>query len=126
MDRKGIGESMKIQLHLACNNDNGNHTGLISAVEVLDTIYLEGEPVSLTIGHGAMSITGMRFDLNGYGRWVGNICWDCATLESADVATIINYLRTLGWSCTEAESGLFDKFHAGQEITAKELEELQR
>lgn len=116
---------MNIQLHLACNNDNGNHTGVVVAAEVLDTIYLEGDPVSCTAtSPSVLNIAGLSFNLKGYGRWVGNICWDCATLESTHVATIINYLRTLGWSCTEAESSLFDKFHSGQDITAQELEAL--
>lgn len=115
---------MKIHFHVATNDDNGNHTGLVTVVEVSDVIYLEGEPVTCRPDVKTFKIAGLSVPLHGYGRWVGNMCWDCALLESADIATIINWLRTLGWSCTEAESSLFDKFHNGRDITAEEIEAL--
>lgn len=112
-----------IKLHFACNDDNGNHTGIVEAVEIEDVIYLEGEAVSLTLGqHNIINIAGLSFDISGYSRYIGNICWDCATLETAYAATIINYLRTLGWFCTEAESKIFDKFSSGQDITVDDLD----
>lgn len=116
---------MNIQLHFACNDDNGNHTGLAVAFEVMNTIYLEGDSISFTVQGNILSIAGLSFNIYQYNRYIGNIIWDCATLESQHVAAIINMLRVLGWTCTEAESVLFDKFHAGQDITAQEIEELQ-
>ena len=117
---------MKMQLMLAVNDyRNGAHTGQVDQVEVdnLD-LCLEGEPVSCSYTPGKLEIDGLLFDVVGYGNWAGNWCWDCATLESVHVAKIVNHLRSIGWSCTEAETSLFDAYHTGENITAKMLEDL--
>ena len=116
---------MKMQLMLAVNDPrNGAHTGQVDQVEIDDLIYLEGEPVSCGTDGYSLEIDGLRFNLKGYGVWVGNMCWDCATLESVHVAKIVNHLRSLGWSCTEAETSLFEAYHDSKPITAKMLEDL--
>jgi hypothetical protein len=117
---------VKMQLMLAVNDHrNGNHTGQVDQVEVDDLIYLEGEPVSCNVNERQnLEVDNLRFYLENYNTWVGNICWDCATLESADIAKIVNYLRLIGWDCTEAETSLFDAYHDGEPITAKMLEDL--
>jgi len=115
---------MKMQLMLAVNDDNGMHTGQVDQVEVDDLICLEGEPVSCIYLPCALMIGSLWFEHKGYQTWVGNICWDCATLESVHIATIINYLRSIGWDCTEAETSLFEAYHNGNPITAKMLEDL--
>jgi len=116
---------MKMQLMLAVNDNNGMHTGQVDQVEVDDLICLAGEPVPCSTHlPRALRINSLRFKHKGYQTWVGNICWDCATLESAHIATIINYLRSIGWDCTEAETSLFEAYHNGKPITAKMLEDL--
>jgi len=118
---------MKVELMLAVNDENGNHSGEVDAVEILDWINLEGDSVPCYLSHQNKFLiidNSLSFDLRGYATWVGNIIWDCAILDSVHVATIINYLRRQHWNCTEAESGLYDKYHSGEEITAEWLEEL--
>lgn len=117
---------MKMQLMLAVNDPrNGAHTGQVDQVEVdeLD-LCLEGDPVSCVYLPHAIMVCGLWFNHKGYQTRVGNWCWDCATLESVHVAAIINHLRSIGWDCTEAETGLFDAYHNDVEITAEMLEDL--
>jgi hypothetical protein len=117
-------QQMKLHLMLAVNNEYGNRVGQVDRVEIDDLISLEGEPVSCVYLPQAVMVGSLWFNHEGYQTWVGNICWDCATLESKDVAAIINYLHKLGWSCTEAETGLFEAYHNDESITAKMLEDL--
>jgi hypothetical protein len=115
---------MKMQLMLAVNDCNGVHTGQVDQVEVDDLIYLEGEPISCSHTLFELEVDSLLFKFSNYGTWVGNMCWDCVTLDGAHVAKIVNHLRSIGWSCTEAETSLFEAYHDGETITAKMLEEL--
>jgi hypothetical protein len=116
---------MKMHLMLAVNDSNGAHTGQVDRVEVDNLIYLEGDPVSChALWPRTFEIDGLHFNLKGYKAWVGNMCWDCATLEHVHVSKIVEHLRSIGWGCTEAETSLFEAYHNRQPITAEILEDL--
>jgi hypothetical protein len=121
---------MKMHLMLAVNDHHtGNFTGQVDQIEIDDLIYLEGQSASCQVQFHRprwLEIGGLRFNLKGYRRWVGNICWDCATLEHIHVPRIIEHLRTIGWDCTEAETSLWEAYRDGQPITAKMLEDLMK
>lgn len=118
---------MILQIMLACNDPNtGNHLGQVDQIEVPDYILqAEGPPVSCELlDSWRLELAGHTYKLKGYGTWVGNWCWDCATLPSVYVAEILKHLRSLGWSVIEAENSLFEKWQAGERITAGDLERL--
>lgn len=118
---------MKMHLMLAVNNHrNGRHTGQVDQVEIDEPdLCLEGKSVSCSYTPGKLEIDGLHFNVIGYGNWAGNWCWDCAMLEHIHIPRIIEHLRSIGWSCTEAETSLFEAYHNDRPITAKMIEDLQ-
>jgi hypothetical protein len=55
-------------------------------------------------------------------RHAGNILWDSAEMDRAEVTRLLNHLRKLdGWTCLSAETSLFRAWER-REITAADLE----
>jgi hypothetical protein len=121
-----------MQLHLAVNDDDGNHTGRVAVVQVVDLFELEGPGAydHMADTHcqhaaGTLTIGERSWPIDGYATWVGNIVWDCAHVSADVVAEIVNYLRTLpDWDCIEAESSLYDKWNRRELFSGGELAEL--
>lgn len=115
---------MRIGVMLAVNEPA---TGLMSdrvpAVKIGDEVLsLEGAALPCSVRRNRLTIDGLKLHLSGYQIWVGNWCWDRAELESAAVARLVNHLRSRGWTCTDGESNLFDRYTCGAAITAQDLE----
>ena len=132
-------------VQLATNDDAGNHLGSVVLIEIDDLITLEGpglydidsdgppadpcdecEYQAATTEHGPrLRIKDRTWPVSGYMRYTGNVCWDAAGLALADAVDLLNYLRGLKtWDCTEAEHGLYAKWHAGEDLTVADFERL--
>jgi len=124
---------MKVKLMLRVNSEkNGVHLGKVDQIQILDLMDLEGKLLECYAASGTLVIDGLRFNLKGYANWVGNWCWDQATVEHVHVPRILKALMDNGWwlneaqSEPEADSGLWEMWHRGQVPTADELLALMR
>lgn len=124
---------------LACNDENGNWDGKVRKIDI-EELDLEIEifgfpedgipyqvrkPEERWQGKGGPYIRIGDFreiTTYSYGRYVGNIHWDCAVCLPPEVAELINHLiATKQAHCTAGECEIFDKLNAGQPITAHDL-----
>ena len=118
---------MSVRLLLCVNHPaNGEPTGRIVALEILDVIALEApEPAPACLirpSRGLVRLAGRTYRLLGYAAWVGNWCWDEVALAEEDAVDILDRLRkTERWACTEAESGVYRKWERGEKIVAEDL-----
>lgn len=117
---------MKFLLTFACNNpNNGMDTGKVDAISFgsADTLELYGKTLRLRqVDDHHIRIGHITLPHKGYRTWVGNWCWDGAWVETEDAARLLRYLRLHGWECESGEVGLVEKFEAGQEISAEDIE----
>src|SRR4051812_39830985 len=109
---------------MLCVNDWRNGMGLcrIEKVSIDETIELEGpygwegeEDESELIGTTpfdanatTVTIGGATFRHCGYREWVGNWCWDSATMDPRTVLDLLNHLKRLEWDCHLAADSLFE------------------
>lgn len=129
-----MGTEQLLTVSFCCNDDCGNLLDGVMDVEVDDLIQLEGPsifseilsevvgttPIAWTIR--IVEVAGAEFRHHYRRRYVGNSQWDSAKMLKAEVARLLNHLRTLdGWSCTEAEASLFEAW-GNREITVEDLE----
>ena len=112
---------MEIRLMIAINDYWGNPTFQVDKVDIDDLISVEGKPVPCHPSKWKLELDGLKFNIKGYQRWVGNICWDCVTLEHPHVARILNHLQGKEWQVEEAETTLFEQWRAGEYITPGRL-----
>lgn len=124
----------RLTVHFCCNDDHGNPQLVVEQIEVGELILLEGpawfdEDLAELVGttlirwtNIGLWIGGRWFRHHGRGRYVGNIHWDAAVMDRAEVARLLAYMRTLeGWSWVEAETSLAEAWAKG-EITVEALE----
>jgi hypothetical protein len=122
----------RLTVSFCCNDDDGNLLAVVSAVEVGELIQLEGPtefdgddlpattPIAWTLRIVEVAVAVFRH--RGRKRHVGNILWDSAEMDRAEVVRLLNHLRTLGgWSCLSAEASLFEAWER-REITVEDLE----
>lgn len=123
-----------MQLMLAVNDEHGNPAGQVVGLAVGDELLeLEGPgyfgdapgdtfEYQRLIEPKVIYINQCAWPVAGYASHVGNVMWDMVEIAPAILADLLNYLRGLGhWNCTAGESGLFDKWHAGQAFAADDL-----
>jgi hypothetical protein len=122
----------RLTVSFCCNDRHGNLVDLVDSVEVGELIQLEG-PMEFdgdeSWGTTPIAWTGVGFWLSGRWfpsydrrRYAGNLCWDSAAMDRAEVVRLLNHLRKLdGWSCLSAEASLFDVWEKG-EITVADIE----
>jgi hypothetical protein len=122
----------RLTVSFCCNDDAGNLLDVVAAVEVDDLIQLEGPTdfdddnlpgtTSIAWTIRIVEVAGAAFRYHDRRRFAGNLLWDSAAMDRAEVARLLNHLRKLdGWSCLSAEASLFNAWEKG-EITAADLE----
>jgi hypothetical protein len=120
---------MTVRLYLAVNDHrNGEPTGRIRALDILDVISLEApEPPPTCVIYPYrtpphLEIDGYPYWIEGYTSWVGNWCWDAVTVSDDDAVDILDRLRkTERWTITEGERGVYGKWKRGEKILAADL-----
>lgn len=119
-----------MQLLMACNDDNGNHQGFAEQIQFeMDdnfdpVLELEGVisceivfRVSRGVTTGRLRLSHRWFPIEGYGTWVGNMCWDAARITTETAAAIANYLLALKkLDCVAGQVELYEAWNAGQPI----------
>lgn len=127
-------QTKPIHVMFCCNDHrNGSPTGRVSAINLgealgLECVVLGGEP---TYSHGGDSVRIGRksFPAKSYSEWVGNWCWDAAWMTPEAVADLLAHVQGLHWrehrkfAAQHGYTPLFDKWLAGERITAEELTE---
>jgi hypothetical protein len=116
-----------LTVNFCCNDpDNGRATGRVDTIDADGLIRLTGPDLTYRVnvsGPGTLRVGRRLFAHHGYREWVGNWCWDAARLTADELARLVNYLRERGWGCEEAETTLFERWEAGEAITADHLTE---
>ena len=100
---------MTYRVMLCCNDDRGNITDRVCAVDIGDReIALEGPNRKLGLGKNRTKIGRRWFASRGWHTWVGNIMWDATSMSLETARELVSYLLANGWSVTEyAEDGPF-------------------
>lgn len=124
------------RLAMACNDHrNGNYKGVVDAINITDEsgdgLHLVGErPLSCGIEKSTNSgtyrflhIGHLRLRIHSYARWVGNWCWDEASMDDAELAKAVNYLRKRGWCCEGGYIGLTEKYESKELFTSEDFKE---
>jgi hypothetical protein len=122
----------RLTVSFCVNDDAGNLLDVVSAVEVeglirlwgpaiFDGVELSGTtPIAWTIR--IVDVAGVEFRHHGQRRFAGNLLWDSAEMDRAEVVRMLNYLRKRGgWSCMEAEVSLAQVW-GEREITVADIE----
>lgn len=126
------------RLAMACNDHrNGSYTGHVSTIHIADShgdvLLLAGDrPLSCGVSRSPNSnklrnlrIGHLRLRLHSYSTWVGNWCWDEATLDTDDLAKVVNYLRKRGWHCEGGYAELFNKYESGAEFMSTDFKQVK-
>ena len=103
---------MNVIISLATNDDHGNDTGRVSAIQLgnggIDLQWGEiGSEPRYSVRGGLLHLSRRRFKiLGGKHEWVGNWCWSAVTMTAQETARFLNYLSLDDrWHC---EGGLCD------------------
>lgn len=124
------------RLAMACNDyRNGNYKGVVDAINIADEsgdgLHLVGDrPLSCSVTKSANSgmprflcIGHLRLRIHSYSTWVGNWCWDEASMDNEELAKAVNYLRKRGWQCEGGYVELTDKYEGNEALTADDFTE---
>jgi hypothetical protein len=124
----------RLTVMFCCNDRHGNLLDVVDSVEVGDLIQIEGpmmfsEILSEVVGTTTIAwtlrtveVAGAEFRYYDRGRHAGNLCWDAVAMDRAEVARLLNHLRTIGgWTCLSAEASLAEVW-GNREITVDDLE----
>lgn len=109
-----------LTLHLCCNNEHGNHTGMLEQIELfaapadmllkLECVVERAEPVLSYWppgdGPGKVQIGRRVFPYERLRRHVGNVYWDAITVKPKDAAAIVTHVLRLRTGKT-ADVGAF-------------------
>ena len=116
-----------IPLMLACNYyRNGVFDGLLRAIDLgadcetlkLESPYLDRH-LRLEIGENEIKIGKTRtWPIRGHREWVGNWCYDCVWVTSADAAEIVNFLFSKKYRAEVWDERLTDVVDGKAPITA--------
>lgn len=108
-----------VKIYLSCNNpDNGNPQGYVESVQINvgsiePALVLEGNRLKcrayptiyvLSLGHFK------KIELLNYHTWVGNWCWNMATVSAKEAVKVVNYLKRRGWHCEGGWADMCDKW----------------
>lgn len=123
---------MPLQVMLCCNDwRNGNFLGRAESVEIHD-VSLEGGSVTCNWinkrinsaksyeGTSTLRIGRLLVPCLGYKTWVGNWCWDCATVRAVHALKIINYLAKSRFHAIEAEAEIYEAVNDRHVVTPDE------
>lgn len=110
-----------------CNDERGNFTGRVEAIEVGEEIRLvwpsdraptlrfrDSTPPTVQVGR-------RNYPCRGRQCWVGNVCWDATSMEADTAHLFVDHLLASGWVVEEhAEDGLFANLVTPQPRPARE------
>lgn len=138
-----------VSISIACNDENGNFTGIPSAIEIgenllrLDNSDWSARTPKIDIhidetidvgGFGASKVKGhlrlsrRKFPIVGYKPYWGNIIWDLVIVDVPTAQTVVSYLQSLKqFSIEEADTNWWGKFSADEpfEWTETEINDLK-
>ena len=77
--------------------------------------------MSLALDEDRLLVDGREYRIHGYRQWYGNMAWDAFRLKLADAARLLEYLRTQHWTCTMAETGVFEAWGEGGPLAPRML-----
>ena len=120
---------MSVIVSLATNDDHGNSTGRVSAVEVGGAIELEwagsGVCPRYSIQEGVLRLSRGKFRIGGVREWYGTMCWTGVAMGNRTAAALLNYLsKEARWHCGGDLCDLTDAYDKGQ-VTEQLLKGLQ-
>lgn len=104
-------------IHLACNDEHGNFSGRVEAIQIDDLAQFEGDALTYTPGAWPV-IEGLRVQSHGEQHWVGNICWDAIRLDLEDTNRLLALLHRNHWTIIEGDYELFAAYDRGCDCTA--------
>ncbi len=117
----------RVVVDLAVNDPaNGQFAGECDMLTIGGVITLEGDPTWVRLcnfEHGGaheinrLFMCGCSLQVFSYRQWVGNWCWDAVEIQVKSAAGFMQLLRESShWTCTEAESDLFEAYQSGQPL----------
>lgn len=124
---------MPTKIMLACNDwRNGNWLGVCESVEIADITLVGGRVTSAHSSERLINAKAYEGDTTlrvgrvsipclSYKTWVGNWCWDCASVRAIHALKVMNYLAGKpDWHCEEAEFEIFKAFNDRRVVTVDE------
>jgi hypothetical protein len=107
----------------------GNYTGATGNIDIgEDGLTLEatmGDDAPCQVGGREITLAGQKYRHEGFTEHVGNIHWGCAAIRLSEAVRLVNHLRRLGWSLTEAPSEVHEAFGL-RDLTEADLMEVAR
>jgi hypothetical protein len=119
---------MRIVISLATNDEHGQDTGRVYAIQIEDAIDLQwgerGTEPKYSIDGGLLKLSRRRFPLWGKRDWYGNWCWTGVVTDLCWAARLLNYVsQDDRWHCEGGWCDLTDAFSEGK-VTPAMLTEL--
>jgi hypothetical protein len=110
---------MSVIVSIATNDDHGNDTGRISAIQIGDAIDLHwGEMYSeprYSIRDHQLRLQRQNFAISGSHTWYGNWCWNAVSMDDAEAAKLLNHLsKDDRWHCEGGWCDLTDAYTEGK------------
>jgi hypothetical protein len=113
------------QVMFCCNDDRGNFAGRVEAIEIHDEIRLFSPKATPPVmkwterpAYTNVQVGRRAFSCRNHQAWVGNWCWDTATMTEKQALLLIKHLLETGWVVEEwAESGPFSQLVAEHRTT---------
>jgi hypothetical protein len=103
-------------IHLACNDLNGNQSGRVDAIQIDGLAQFEGDALRCTLGAWT-DIDGLRVRSHGRMSWVGNMLWEVIRLDLEDTARLVALLHRNHWTIIEADYDLYTAYDRGLDCT---------
>ena len=104
---------MPVVISLLTNDDFGNDTGRVRAIQVEDAIDLEWEVVGrgpkYRIKDGFLHLSRATFPITGKRDWYGNWCWTAVSMGMEQACAFLNWLsKEERWHCEGGYCDLTD------------------
>jgi hypothetical protein len=118
---------MTVTISLATNDEHGNETGKLSAVQLgngaLDLQWGEigSEPRYRLLYRKFLFIQRRRYDVTAVHAWYGNWCWTGVSMQASEAVKLLNNLSNDDrWHCEGGWCDLSDAYAVGA-VTAELL-----
>jgi len=113
-----------------CTNDNhGNDTGHVSAIDLGEAIDLQwaeiGHEPRYSIEQKVLTIQRKKFAITGRTEWLGNWCWTGVSMVETEAARLLNHLsKDTRWHCEGGWCDLTEAYESG-DVIPENLEGVQ-